>query len=285
MKRQIKVYIQECSDAMLSGGTLKTYEDSLMSFYRWANGSGAPLQAKKITPGHLRAYLDSMSNLSTGTTALRTMVALQFLKASGNRNVDKVKFRIHAHRMNVDWLDEKQVRQLLITTENPTYLAMIAMLVTTGMRAGELASLREKDVTDRAIVVRGKGRKQRTIPTDVRTWRWVEPYLKARMKLGKSDCWLVHEAKGRVVPYEPHSITGILRKIGRKAGFHLSSHTLRRTFGRLTYKRGCPLVELKEIMGHCTTEMTIRYLGVGEMDIEAAMTKYAPDFAEEGGQN
>jgi integrase len=39
-------------------------------------------------------------------------------------------------------------------------------------------------------------------------------------------------------------------------------HTLRRTGGRLMWQEGVPIETVASIMGHETTEMTLRYIGV-----------------------
>jgi integrase len=206
-------------------------------------------------------------------------VALSFLRWSGDRKLDRVNFRIQVSRSRVDWLEEEQVALLLRTTSNPYHLAMIAILATTGMRVGELATLREKDMQN-CVIVQGKERKERIIPIDQRTWRYLAPYLERKKGLDQMDVWLVHLEKGRASPYNRKTITAAMIKLGRRLGFHISPHTLRRTFGRALYKRGCPLVELKEIMGHSSVEMTIKYLDIGQMDVQDAMTHYSPDYGE-----
>ncbi|MCI4317629.1 MAG: tyrosine-type recombinase/integrase [Thermoplasmata archaeon] len=42
----------------------------------------------------------------------------------------------------------------------------------------------------------------------------------------------------------------------------VSHHDLRRTFGRVAYDAGMDLVQLKNLLGHSSVEMTVHYIGL-----------------------
>lgn len=80
-------------------------------------------------------------------------------------------------RVNVIYLDDAEVEAILAAPDRQMWSgerdhAWLLLMITTGIRVGELASLRRLDVSTKRpahIVVTGKGRKQRIIPLDKST--------------------------------------------------------------------------------------------------------------------
>jgi integrase len=86
------------------------------------------------------------------------------------------------------------------------------------------------------------------------------------------------ERKGKIFPYLPMTDT-IVRKhlqlwcytarIYKKVG----THTMRRTCSTILYKKGVELLTVSKILGHKSTEMTRRYIGIDEKDIKKGLDK------------
>lgn len=277
-KRRMEEWIEDCSDRMMSTKTLELYEAVATRSFRYAKENGWPMDPNRIRPRQVREYYESLQGLSTSTQLTYLTVLLCFLKWCGNGNLDGVNFRIKPSRTRVDWLDEEQVAMLVANAPYPALRAMIVLFAYTGMRLGELMSLRTKDMSDSEIRVRGKGRKSRVIPVDSAFWSELIPYLAERGRIGDHETFLVHGRNGEVRPYTDSGIYEALIKHGRQFGLHSSPHTFRRSFGRHLYKRGCPLAELKTLMGHASVEQTIQYLGIGDCDIQEAISQYRPDY-------
>ena len=64
----------------------------------------------------------------------------------------------------------------------------------------------------------------------------------------------------------PNACDNLIRRAAKRAGLStkVSGHDLRRTFGRVAYRAGMDLTDLKNIYGHKSVEMTAHYIGVEE---------------------
>jgi integrase len=66
---------------------------------------------------------------------------------------------------------------------------------------------------------------------------------------------------------EGHKVAdGELAEMGMRAGasVRVTSHVLRRSFGRLAYQAGVPLPTIQRIYGHDSIDQTLHYMGVGQ---------------------
>ena len=86
------------------------------------------------------------------------------------------------------------------------------------------------------------------------------------------------ERKGRIFPYLPKTDQLVRKhlqlwcyaaKIYKKVG----THTMRRTCATILYKKGVELLTVSKILGHRSTEMTRRYIGIDEKDIKKGLDK------------
>ena len=92
-----------------------------------------------------------------------------------------------ASRTDVVYLDDDEVDAVLAAPDRRTWSgqrdhAWLLLMITTGIRVGELVSLRRLDLTtgrSARIVVVGKGRKERTLPLDKTTTAIVTDWMRA----------------------------------------------------------------------------------------------------------
>ena len=142
--------------------------------------------------------------------------------------------------------------------------AMILTALRTGMRRGELFGLRWSDVdlvagriVVRQAIVRNrvttpKSHKPREIPISDQ----LAAALRAHRHLRGDHVFC--DADGR--PLTKDSAKHIVGRARRRAGLRqIGWHTLRHTFASHLAMRGVPLVTIKELMGHATITMTLRY--------------------------
>jgi site-specific recombinase XerD len=62
----------------------------------------------------------------------------------------------------------------------------------------------------------------------------------------------------------------------------VSSHDLRRTFGRLAFENGVTLVQLKALYGHESVDQTTHYIGADQASLRSGLRRFesameAPD--------
>jgi integrase len=84
------------------------------------------------------------------------------------------------------------------------------------------------------------------------------------------------ERKGRIFTKIPtdDSVRNNLKKWCKVAGIekNVGTHTMRRSCATILYKKGVPLYTISKILGHSTTDITLRYIGLDETDIRNGLS-------------
>lgn len=147
-------------------------------------------------------------------------------------------------------LNEKEVRNLIDSVEwsenDPIYYRhtkirdklTLLILYSTGLRVSELVKIKIKDIdfSERTILIKGKGDKERLILFDTYTKKEIRYYLKIRPK--KSE-YLIINNEGN--PLTTRYIQMMVKKYAKKAGIekNVTPHVLRHSFAtHLLKKRG-----------------------------------------------
>src|SRR5579871_823536 len=156
------------------------------------------------------------------------------------------------------WLTREQLARLHRAARGAERL-LVGLEGLNGLRRVEVLRLRAGDVllAERCLRVLGKGRdggKWRTIP--------IHPALVAGLGLAVRG----RRPEARLFPLSASGADAVLRRAVRRTGFaaegvRVSHHDLRRTFGRLAYQGGMDLVQIKNLYGHSSVEMTAHYIG------------------------
>ena len=147
-------------------------------------------------------------------------------------------------------------------------LAIIDMLVSTGMRVGELVKLNREDVNfgERECIVFGKGNKERMVYFNARTKIHLQQYLASRKDRNKA--LFVSLAR----PYTRLGISGIecrLRKIGRSCKIsRVHPHKFRRTLATMAIDKGMPVEQVQKLLGHVKIDTTMHYAMVNQTNVK-----------------
>ncbi len=140
--------------------------------------------------------------------------------------------------------------------------AIVELLLSSGMRVGELVGLNRSDLDmlARECEVLGKGRKRRTCFFSAEAKMHIERYLAERTD--DEEALFVSEH----APYNRLSIgaiRGVTRKIGERAGVtNVHPHRFRRTMATNNLRRGMKLEEIQQLLGHANIETTLIYAKV-----------------------
>jgi integrase len=244
---------------------------------------GLPANPKMWQPKHVQIVWDNISHLQLATQLKYLTVLLLYLRFCGAACQD-VKLNITPTRTRVDWISMEQVSLLLSTAPNMSIYAMEVLMTYTGMRREEISKLRRGDLQDQTVSIKGKRRKGRNVPLTPEFWQAFQPYLVWRQanKIRDDRVIVFYDPRTPSVSPHPYSLNGITQAVvlhGKMVGFHVSPHTLRRTFGRNLWKAGCPLELIREILGHSSVDTTIQYLGINQFDIQEA-TRFFPHYAQ-----
>lgn len=195
----------------MSPHTVASYRDTMMLFLQFAHThvgkSPTDLSMTDITPDLILAFLDHLEHERHNTVRSRNLrlTALRaFLKFAAHRDLESLHVIERAlgvpmkrfERPMLGFLSEEEMRAVIgecgsSWTSQRDHL-LLAMLYNTGARVSELIGVRVTDVVLDAspcVHLRGKGRKQRTVPlwnatvVEIRAWLRRNPALTANAPL------------------------------------------------------------------------------------------------------
>lgn len=260
----------------LSIKTLKAYSSDLNQFFKYEHNILAPNICAFIS------YLNIELKLKD-TSVRRKIITLKnfYNYLIDNEIIDsspfkKLKFRFKQERKLPKTLSVNEISRILKcfdidpTTLSPfsqkAYLrdsALIDLLISTGIRIGEAATITLNDIiaSEHTILIHGKGRKQRLIYISAPiTWERIKTLVKERKN---STCpFLFVNRYGQ--PLSIHGIEDIYKKYIKKAQITTKStpHYLRHTFATNLLANGADLRSVQEILGHASVATTQIYTEV-----------------------
>jgi integrase len=241
-----------------------------------------------------------MTNVSA---ILKRALRLGWIAANPYEDAEKIKYVAPAE-FNVMSIPELEAVARAATTEE--YAALYRVAAYTGLRFGELCSLRWRDVsfTGSTLHVRRnlpvhateekapKGRKGRSLPLVDQAAREFERLSRRGYLVGSDDPVFVGE-KGRL-DYEKTKDDFYAALVGADLGHlrekpdPLTFHDLRHTYGTLAVNI-YPVTDVKEYMGHADIKTTMRYVhhvpktdaaAKGSAFIAAQMEPYPEPYPE-----
>jgi len=178
----------------------------------------------------------------------------------------------------IQTFSEEQLRRLLASARSTRDEAILGLLIDTGIRVTELASLQIQDVDlDRGRVkVHGKGAKERFVFFGNRCRRLLWRYINAERPNVSSDRLFIN-AYGQ--PLKARGIVEMIRRCGKRAGINgvrCSPHALRHTFAKRFLLNGGDVFTLQQILGHSSLEMVRRYLALCSQEVGRLYRPHSP---------
>ena len=150
-------------------------------------------------------------------------------------------------------LRRDEVRRLMGSVRVERDYAILATLLDTGMRIGELASMTRESVSAEGVLVSGKTG-DRVVPINQNVLELVKKQGDER------GLWV--GLRGQLTDW---GLQQIVRRNMRNAGFDppkIGPHTLRHTFGTQYILKGGDVFSLQRIMGHTRIETTMIYVNM-----------------------
>jgi integrase/recombinase XerD len=183
-------------------------------------------------------------------------------------------------------LTHAQVKQVMrqIPTGTPVGIrdrAALELLYSSGLRIGELESLRLADLDlDRGVArVIGKGRKERYVPIGKTAIKWLTTYIRGIRPFSspgsQSDAVFLNPA-GR--PLSQHTLRERVREYARQLGLeiHVTPHTFRRSCTSELIKSNANLYHVKQLLGHKSFETLNHYVKLDIADLRKTHEKCHP---------
>lgn len=299
-KSIINIYLSNKKLEGLSQRTLTFYEDTITDFMKYVDK-----HLSDVTSQDVREYLSYKQqlnncsntsidnfrrNLNTFFNTICNEGYVQYnpmAKIKKIKSVKKVKkpfteLEIEKMRNELNKLPEKTTNQKLFKYRD---IALFELLLSSGIRLNECVQLNKKDIdlTNKTFTVLGKGNKERTCYFSVKCQFYLDKLINFEYKgttLKYKDCPALFVGKRTPFNSDDYrlSLNGVERRVrdwGRSCGVKAHPHKFRRTFATTLVRKGVPIEQIKELLGHANLDTTMIYAIVDESQIKYNHSKFA----------
>jgi integrase/recombinase XerC len=274
VERAIDDFLNGLRQRNASGHTIKAYGNDLSVFEEYVGRA----QLRSIDHLRIRGFLShlyarglSKTSVARSLAAVRSLFRWLAREGAVNQNPAKL--------VATPKLPKKLPRVPTIEEMNSVLdgrmpdaasfperdLLMLELLYGCGIRNSELVGINLEDIriANEAILIRGKGKKERYVPFGGSARAAIAAYLPARQKVlaekkRNTPALLINRRGGRLTS---RSVGRIVKQIAISKGLSpdVHPHTLRHAFGTHMLEEGADLRAIQEMLGHERLATTQRY--------------------------
>ena len=251
--------------------TVATYDEAVRLFAGFLERNGMPPDVGNIRREHVEAFIaELLARWKPATASCRYRALKVFFKWLVEEGEIKASPMANMKPPQVPEqpppvLTDDEQRRLLKACEGRDFegrrdMAVIRLLIDTGMRRAEIAGLKVDDVDldGNVAVVHGKGRRPRACPVARKTAMALDRYLRIRHQhrdAARPELWLGHAG-----PMGISGIRDIVTRRSQMAGLeHLHLHLFRHTFAHTWLSIGGNEGDLMRLAGWKSRTMLSRY--------------------------
>ncbi|MGB6191726.1 MAG: tyrosine recombinase [Terracidiphilus sp.] len=288
-----------------SAHTLRAYQRELYGFTAWmAKHHARARDAAKIEHTQIRAYLATLYDRGlTRASAARALAAIRswfkWLARAGHVEHNTASLvstpKLPRHLPRVPSIE--QMNRVVDTVGDDAASwpardkAILELLYGCGIRNAELTGLNLNDIhwANDAILVRGKGQKQRLVPLGDAAALALRAYLAERdarlAATGRTSpaVFINLQLRGLAHPggegrLTTRSVARIVKRIAILRGLSsdVHPHTLRHAFGTHLLEEGADLRAIQELLGHERLSTTQRYTQLTTTQLEGVYDRTHP---------
>ncbi|HEU4964222.1 MAG TPA: tyrosine-type recombinase/integrase [Bacilli bacterium] len=283
--------------------TIKTYRGELTRFAKWFNENGHENLERQTLEAYI-SYLTydkskwddhptnpvggkGLSARTVNNTIRCLKIFLNHLVAERYLTVNPIEGLEYQPMEDKQFevFSKEQVKALLAAPNKRMYpgyrdYVMMLVLLDTGLRIGEMTSLKVSDVDFvlRQITVRweiSKTNRTRIIPISETTAKELHGLIEFCGLEVDDYLWLTQFGER----YLGDQFAKMLKKYGERAGIvgvRVSPHTFRHTFATMYLLNGGDTFSLQKILGHTTMDMVAVYVRLTNSNIQDQHVKYSP---------
>ncbi len=254
--KQVNAFLGFIADEYeLSAKTIQNAWIALSSFWSWAHEDLA-------LPHVVRNGVDMPAAKSPPPLPYSEDEVRAMLKACESMNAWSPKTGVH-----VEGTRQTKLRDI----------AIMLLLLDTGMRVGELCALKLGDYDRkqaRLVIRHGKGDKPRVVYMGQSAQRAIWRYLTERSDTTASVPLFVTREGKRM---NKDSVRLMIARAGERAGVDgAGCHRFRHTFAINFLRNGGNVLALQDLLGHSSMEMVRRYARLAEVDLAQAQKRASP---------
>lgn len=160
--------------------------------------------------------------------------------------------------VEANFLDGEEQCALVKSAKNLRDRALIMTILSSGLRASEILSLKSDDLYERSLIVsRGKGGKARVTFIDPATEVAISEY---HHKREIDSIFIFTNSFGK--PLSRQYLSRMISETALRAGIkkRVSAHTLRHSFATNMLRRGARIEDVQPLMGHSNISTTRLYM-------------------------
>ena len=272
-------------ERQLSTNTVLAYRNDLADYAKWL---ASHAQQNHWTTDALKAYLEHMiaeRKLAAATIRRRIACLRAFFRWSTAARAASDPFQgwrptLPRRRRLPRSLSRPEARFLLScregTVTDETLDVTIRLMISTGLRVGEVCRLRVEDISPdgRSLRVHGKGSRDKiayvsdtTLRTDLS-----KIFERRRIDAGSSATLFLNR---RGFPIRPQSIRSKLRKVAGDAGIarRVTPHMLRHTAATLLIETGVDIRFVQRLLGHASIATTEIYTHISDEALRTTLER------------
>ena len=238
------------------------------------------VSTRQITVYHLRRYLADEKGRGISDSTLdgdRQVFSAYFnwlqketlIQTNPTTNIGAIRCAKKIREVYSD----ADLAKLKMKAETARDRAIIAFLEATGCRISEVVQLNRGDVDFARLecTVLGKGNKERVVYLNEVAAMLLKEYLEQRT----DELPALFTGKG-TDRLKAGGVRAMLCKLADKAHVgHVHPHKFRRTLATNLIRRGMPIQEVANILGHDKLDTTMKYVVLNQADVAHAYKKYA----------
>lgn len=261
----------------ISNKTLVNYERYILKMY-----DSVMKDIRIIDANDLRKFLSDYQNatgcINSSMENIRCSLASFFswlekedyILKSPIKKINKIKSDIKIKEIYSDETLEK----LRNTCNNKRNLAIIDLLISSGIRVSELVHINIFDLNfdNCSCKVFGKGNKEREVYFDAKTKLHIKEYLETRTD--NETALFISNIK----PYKrigTRAVEMMLNKLASKIEINgVYPHKFRRTLATKAIDKGMPIEQVQKLLGHTKIDTTLHYAQVSQSNVKISHRKY-----------
>ncbi|HJV46722.1 MAG TPA: tyrosine-type recombinase/integrase, partial [Bacillota bacterium] len=276
---------------------MDSYKDILGQFLRYCNENQV-LNVQDITANVIKSFLviyqkkgNSPVTINTKLQRLKAflnyMVEIEVIAKSPAAKIQKTKVDI-----KIDVFTDYHIRQMLnyyrrMKQRDKSFYSyrdytIIITLLGTGVRLGEMCSLKwnDLDFQHMTLSVFGKNRRKETIPLTEKLTKELSAYKAfCEQWTGKGNLNEHIFTSRKNEALTPNSVKLVFKRLATVMNFkdvRLSAHTFRHTFCHRCIQSGMSTFAIQKLMRHSSLSITEKYAAMWGNDLREQNDKYNP---------
>ena len=275
----LKEFIFDCRIRKLSERTIKEYNGNNLRFFKYIDSQFQITELELVTHVVIKEYIQYLTTLGRKETYIngiikcfRAFFVYCFKEEYISKNpMDKVNFQREPITL-IETFTDNEARKMVEAFKTNTFCDMrnkliMVVLLDSGIRCHELINIKLSDISNNAIKIFGKGKKERFVPITPTIYKYLLKYLRMRenylldkYQLDKEYLFLSFSCRKLSLEAVERVVKQAAEKATVRPEIRSSPHTCRHYYAQAQLRNGCDVYTLSRLLGHENISITKRYL-------------------------